>query len=54
MARIHKANSKMPNVNCVFFPTVGWKGEEAAASQTSSSGVDMSDARAIGLVVVNC
>jgi hypothetical protein len=39
---IHKASSRMPKVNCEFFPTVGLKGEEAAASQTSSSGVDMS------------
>jgi len=34
-------SSKEPMVNCEFLPTDGWKGEAAAASQTSSSGDDM-------------
>lgn len=37
------SNTK-PTVNCVFFPMDGLKGEEAAASQTSRSGLDMSAA----------
>jgi hypothetical protein len=28
-------------VNWLFFPIVGWKGDAAAASQTSARGLDM-------------
>lgn len=35
------ASSTKPTVNCVFFPMAGLKGEDAAASQMSTSGLDM-------------
>jgi hypothetical protein len=38
---IQMASSTKPTVNCVFFPMAGLKGEDAAASQTSRSGLDM-------------
>ena len=48
-SNIHMASSAKPTVNCVSFPMVGVNGEEAAASQTSRSGLDMSVGGAIGL-----
>ena len=34
-------SSVKPTANCVFLPMAGWYGDAAAASQTSSSGLDM-------------
>ena len=38
---IQANNSVKPRVNWLFFPIVGWKGDAAAASQTSARGLDM-------------
>lgn len=50
---IQMASSTKPTVNCVFFPTAGLKGEDAAASQTSTSGLDMCAGVQLGYVSVN-
>jgi hypothetical protein len=38
---IQANSSAKPRVNWLSFPIVGWKGDAAAASQTSARGLDM-------------